>query len=129
MPLAMAFCRSPCPGTQHLPVCKDAVSDGKEATEEKGYWTRQWILRRPQFGLYDQLLVELSNEDQAAFKTFVPMPPEMYDKILARVEHRIQKQYTWFLQASTARSLHHSETSGVRIQVCGYAYECGAFWT
>ena len=24
------------------------------------------------------------------------MPPVMYDEILARVEHRIQKQYTWF---------------------------------
>ena len=68
----------------------------KRGQRRKGYWTRQWILRRPQFGLYDQLLVELRNEDQAAFKTFMRMPPEMYDEILARVEHRIQKQYTWF---------------------------------
>ena len=68
----------------------------KRGQRRRGYWTRPWILRRRQFGLYDQLLVELRNEDRAAFKRFMRMPTEMYDEILARVEHRIQKQYTSF---------------------------------
>ena len=68
----------------------------KRGQRRRGYWTRPWILRRRLFGLYDQLLVELRNEDRAAFKKFMRMPTEMYDEILARVEHRIQKQYTWF---------------------------------
>ena len=34
-------------------------------------WTRLWILRRPQFGLYDQLMVELRWEDEAAFINIV----------------------------------------------------------
>ncbi|XP_072042756.1 LOW QUALITY PROTEIN: uncharacterized protein [Amphiura filiformis] len=68
----------------------------RRGQRRRGYWTRLWILRRRQFGLYDQLLVELRNEDRTAFKQFMRMPTEMYDEILARVEHRIQKQYTFY---------------------------------
>ena len=39
------------------------------------FWVRPWIGRRQQFGLYDKLLVELRNEDQASFKNFMRMPP------------------------------------------------------
>ena len=38
-------------------------------------WTRPWILRRPQFDLYDQLMVELRQEDEAAFINFMRMTP------------------------------------------------------
>ncbi len=58
------------------------------------FWIRAWIGRRVQFGLYDQLLVELRNEDTASFINFMRMPPEMFDEILARVGPRITKQHT-----------------------------------
>ena len=51
-------------------------------------WVKSWIGRRRQFGLYDQLMVKLRNEDQRAFKNFLRMPPEMYDKLLERVGPR-----------------------------------------
>ena len=54
----------------------------------------EWIGRRRQFGLYDHLLVELRNEDQASFKNFLRMPPEMFDELLTRVDPRITKQST-----------------------------------
>ena len=57
-------------------------------------WVKSWIGRRRQFGLYDQLMVELRNEDQRAFKNFLRMPPEMYDELLERVGPRIAKQHT-----------------------------------
>jgi hypothetical protein len=57
-------------------------------------WVRPWISRRLDFGLYDQLLVELRNEDQGAFKNFMRMPPDMYDELLRRVGPRITKQNT-----------------------------------
>lgn len=59
-------------------------------------WVRPWIGRRRQFGLYDQVLVELRNEDQASFKNFMRMSPEMFDELLARVGPRITKQQTWY---------------------------------
>ena len=55
---------------------------------------KSWIGRQRQFGLYDQLMVELRNEDQRAFKNFLRMPPEMYDELLERVGPRIAKRHT-----------------------------------
>ena len=57
-------------------------------------WVRPWIGRRRQFGLYDQLLVELRQEDQKSFKNLMRMPPDMFDELLARVGPRITKQTT-----------------------------------
>ena len=50
--------------------------------------------RRRQFGLYDQLMVELRNEDQMAFKNFMRMPSEMFDELLTRVGPKITKHNT-----------------------------------
>ena len=60
------------------------------------HWVRNWIGRRVQFGLYDQLMVELRNEDPAAFHNFLRMPPAMFDELLERVGPRITKQYTFY---------------------------------
>jgi hypothetical protein len=48
--------------------------------------------------MYDQLLVELRNEDQASFINFMRMPPEMFDELAARVGPRITKQNTCYRQ-------------------------------
>ena len=44
-------------------------------------WVRPWLnpVRRRQFGIHDQLMVELRREDPRAFKKFLHMPVEMYD--------------------------------------------------
>ena len=48
----------------------------------RAIWVRPWISRRRQFGMYDQLLVELRREDQEAFKNILRMPTEMYDELV-----------------------------------------------
>ena len=58
-------------------------------------WTKSWILRRREFGLYDQLMVELRREDPSSFTNFMRMPPEMFDEILERVRGRLTKQHTY----------------------------------
>ena len=57
-------------------------------------WTRGWVRRRREFGIYDQLMVELRREDPKAFKNFLRIPPDMFDEIFARIEHRLTKQHT-----------------------------------
>ena len=57
-------------------------------------WVKPWIGRRCEFGLYDQLMVELRNEDHRSFKNFLRMPPEMFDELLERVGPAITKQHT-----------------------------------
>ena len=42
-------------------------------------WVKPWIGRRRQCGLYDQLMVELRNEDERAFRKFLRAPPDMYE--------------------------------------------------
>ena len=46
---------------------------------------KPWNGRRRQFGLYDQLMVEMRNEDQRAFRNFLRIPPEMHDELSDRV--------------------------------------------
>ena len=50
--------------------------------------------RREEFGIYDQLLVELRREDTASFVNFLRMPHVMFDELLERVGPRIYKQRT-----------------------------------
>jgi hypothetical protein len=51
----------------------------------RAVWTRNWITRRPEQGLYDRLMVELKNEDPIAFQNFMRMPPDMFDELLQRL--------------------------------------------
>ena len=53
-------------------------------------------MRRQEFGLYDQLMVELRREDPSSFTNFMRMPPEMFDEILERVRGRLTKQHTFY---------------------------------
>ena len=49
-----------------------------------------------EFGIYDQLMMELRNEDPASFTNFPRMPPDMFDELLDRVGPRITKMNTWY---------------------------------
>jgi hypothetical protein len=60
----------------------------------RNIWVREWILRRPEQGLYDQLMVELRNEDPRSFQNFMRMPPDMFDEIVQRLTPRITKKTT-----------------------------------
>ena len=62
------------------------------------WWTRKWLSedRRHQFGLYDQLMVELRNEDKKTFENFMRMPTEMYDGLVTRLSPHITRQTTTF---------------------------------
>ena len=51
----------------------------------RAVWVRQWILRRPEHGLYHKLMVELRNEDPRAFHHFMRMPPAMFDEVVQRL--------------------------------------------
>ena len=63
--------------------------------KRRGCWVRSRIGRRRQFGINDQLVVELRNEDHSAFTDCLRMPPLMFDELLARVGPRLVKQYTF----------------------------------
>ena len=71
----------------------------RRGTQARSIWIKPWLNpeRRRQFGIHDQLMVELSRDDTRAFKKFLCMPVvEIYGEIFKRVRHRIVKQYTWY---------------------------------
>ena len=68
----------------------------KKPRRRRQCWTKIWILRRKEFGMYDQLMVELRREDPSSFTNFMHMPPEMYDEVLERVRGSLTKQHTFF---------------------------------
>ena len=65
-------------------------------TRRRSFWCREWCgpVRRQKFGLFDQLMVELREEDTASFKNFLRMPPEMFDELVRRLTPRLRKQHT-----------------------------------
>ena len=57
------------------------------------------LLDRNIHGQYEALLKELRANDKTEFKKFTRLPTEMFDEILVRIKHRIQKKDTWMREA------------------------------
>lgn len=74
------------------------MREQRQRKKARRLWYREWLgpLRRKQFGIYDQLMVELRREDPASFRNFMRMPPDMFDEILLKITPRITKQHTWY---------------------------------
>ena len=104
----------------------DVIRRRRKRRGRRRFWVRPWIGRRLQFGMYDQLLVELRNEDQAYFKNFMRMPPEMFDELLTRVGPGITKQNTHYREAldpglKLALTLRHL-ASGTKFHSMSYGW-------
>ena len=57
-------------------------------------WVRPWLLRRPIFGHYENLLQELNREDLREYKKFIRVSPELFMELMHRVGPRIAKKTT-----------------------------------
>ena len=77
----------------------DVIRRRRKRKGHRRFWVRPLIGRRRQLRLYAQLLAELRNEDQASFKNFMRMSPEMFDELLTRVGPMITKQNTNYREA------------------------------
>ena len=69
---------------------------GRVRRAPRSVWVKPWLVRRPLFGLYENLLQELNREDHRAYKNFIRVPPELFMDILHRVGPRIRKNHTNF---------------------------------
>ena len=64
----------------------------------RAVWIREWIMRRPLYGQFSTLMVELAQEDISAYKNFLRMDEGMFQELLNRVGPRITKKTTWWRQ-------------------------------
>ncbi len=59
-------------------------------------WVRNWLQRRPLYGQYEKVMVELRDEDFAGFRNFMRMDDAMFQELLHCLGDRIRKQDTSF---------------------------------
>ncbi len=71
---------------------KQGLGEGAEEI----VWVRNWLQRRPLYGQYEKLMVELRDEDVAGFRNFMRMDPPMFQELIQCLGDRIMKQDTWF---------------------------------
>ena len=55
------------------------------------WWVRPWLLRRPAYGQFENLMVELEREHHGDFKGYLRMEPDMFHELVQRVGPRIRK--------------------------------------
>ena len=99
---------------QHLPRLQFLLQEDEDEDElalvlllyqrrrvgrRRQYWVRPWISRRPLFGAYENLMVELERESHGDFKNYLRMEPAMLHELLQRVTPRLTKRDTNFRKA------------------------------
>ena len=70
-----------------------------------GPWTRNWLLKRKDFGWYDQLMVELENEDPKEYTNMMRMEPAVFQEMTNILAPRLQRKDTNYRAALPAGKL------------------------
>ena len=74
----------------------------KKKIKKRIVWVKNWLQRRSYLGCFDTLLKELWSEDEAEYKRFLRMTPQIFDELLELVEEDITKENTRFRDAIPA---------------------------
>ena len=74
----------------------DDLEDEKGRNRERIIWTRSWIRRREERGVYHdhQLIRELALEDEPAFARHFRMDKSKFDDLVGRIAVHIERQPT-----------------------------------
>ena len=74
----------------------------------RSVWVKPWVGKRSELGAFDQLMVELANEDIPGYIGFQRMAPKVFNKLLNKVGPLIVRQKT---------ALRHPISPGVRLAI------------
>jgi len=80
---------------QNALVMQQVMAHRRQAMRRR-WWTGPWLLRRPAFGQFEQLMSELELENPASFQTFLRFEPDMFQKMVDRLTPRIAGNDTNF---------------------------------
>ena len=64
--------------------------------KECRWWVRPYLLRRRNFGHYDNLMQELAQEDPVLNKNFMRLGEDLFNEIVEWVRPHIEKKTTWW---------------------------------
>ena len=62
----------------------------------KQFWIRNFLVERERYSHYDNLMVDLLENDRYGYKDFTILSPELFYELVERVRPRIEKQLTFF---------------------------------
>ena len=63
----------------------DTLDEKKKKERKRNVWTRAWLKRREERGVYHLLMRELELEDAAAFTKYFRMPKLKFDELVDRI--------------------------------------------
>ncbi len=63
---------------------QQALRRQRRGASHRRWWCQPWLLRRPAFGQFEQLMVEIKVEDPAAFQNFVRFVTAMFQELVDR---------------------------------------------
>ena len=66
----------------------------KRKRKPRSEWVKSYLLRRPQYGLFEHLIAELASDYIGDYKNFMRMSPETFNELLDSVGPLIQKKNT-----------------------------------
>lgn len=67
----------------------------------RNVWSKQWLLRREEKGVVQNLQKELLLEDKKSFRRFLRITPESFDSLVRILGPSIQKNDTFMRKAIT----------------------------
>ena len=70
--------------------------NGRQARKKKQFWMRNLLVERSRFGHYENLMVDLLQNDRYGYKNFTRLCPELFHELVERVGPSIEKQSTFF---------------------------------
>jgi len=62
---------------------------------QRTLWSREWLLRRHDFGEYDKLLEELHSEDPEGYKNYLRVTPDLFHEMVERLTPYLKKKKTF----------------------------------
>lgn len=71
-----------------------AMCKKKKDMREKKQWCKKWLENRTTLGSHVTILRELQSDHRRDFHHYMRMDPDTFYKLLAKVQHRIEKQDT-----------------------------------
>ena len=74
----------------------------KKPRKVRSCWTRQWLLDRPLFGQYEQLMTVLRETDPEGFKAFQRLTPDLWNEVYEKVAPRIERKTTMMREPISA---------------------------
>ena len=77
-------------------VVRDRVQRRRQRQRQREVGVKPWLLRRPVFDQYENLLVELNREDPRGYKNFLRVTPELFNELVDRIGPHLQKNTTFW---------------------------------